>query len=217
MIFDACLNGGRRYRGIAASLGLGLLLTLVALCTGTAYAAESSSLSTEPIPMATEDQLPKRVPPLITIGPDEFLGRGNIDEGILLPTGAIWQPALWVYGDIRTSVNFVEPGDKREEIQEIVGRTNLNFNLKLSGTERLFLQIQPINSKGAFTGYTINPENEDFEDQFNLDLTALFFEGDFGEIFPNIAPEERDALDIGFSVGRQLIFFQTKIFDFGKK
>lgn len=211
MIFDACLNGGRRYRGIAASLGLGLLLTLVALCTGTAYAAESSSLSTEPIPMATEDQLPKRVPPLITIGPDEFLGRGNIDEGILLPTGAIWQPALWVYGDIRTSVNFVEPGDKREEIQEIVGRTNLNFNLKLSGTERLFLQIQPINSKGAFTGYTINPENEDFEEQFNLDLTALFFEGDFGEIFPNIDPEDRDALDIGFSVGRQLIFFQEGI------
>ena len=180
----------------------------MALRVGAAHAAEPSALSTEPIPMKTEDELPKRVPPLITIGPDEFLGRGNIDEGFVLPTGAVWQPALWVYGDIRTSFNFFDQGDNRDEIQEIVGRANLNFNLKLSGTERLFLQIQPLNKNGAFTGYTFRPDDEDFENQLNLDLTALFFEGEFGEIFPNINPDDSTALDIGFSVWRQQIFFQ---------
>ncbi len=197
-----------RYWWIAISLGM--LVSLMGLGAGAAHAGEPT-LSTEPIPMKTEDELPKRVPPLITIGPDEFLGSGNINEGIVLPTGAVWQPALWVYGDVRTSYNFVDGGDTGNDIQEIVGRANLNFNLKLSGTERLFFQIQPINSDGAFTSYTIEPDDEDFENELNLDVTALFFEGDFGEIFPDIDPDDRRALDIGFSVGRQQIFFQEGI------
>lgn len=206
MVGDAFLI--YRYWWIAVSLGM--LVSLVGLGVGAAHAREPV-LSTEPIPMKTEDELPKRVPPLITIGPDEFLGSGNIDEGIVLPTGAVWQPALWVFGDVRTSYNFVDGGDTRDDIQEIVVQANLNFNLKLSGTERLFLQIQPISSDGAFTRYTIEPGDEGFENEFNLDVTALFFEGDFGEIFPDLDPDDRRALDIGFSVGRQQIFFQEGI------
>ena len=37
----------------------------------------------------------------------------------------------------------------------------------------------------------------------------MFFEGDFGEIFPNLDVEDTKALDIGFSVGRQRLFFQN--------
>ena len=39
-------------------------------------------------------------------------------------------------------------------------------------------------------------------------MTHLFFEGELGELFPNLDQDDRRRLDLGLSVGRQPISFQ---------
>ncbi|MFQ5785582.1 MAG: hypothetical protein ACE5H8_12270 [Alphaproteobacteria bacterium] len=172
-----------------------------------ARAGESSALSTEPIPMKTEDELPGRTPPIIEIGPS-FLGKGNIPGGIELPTGAVWTPALWVFGDLRTAINYVDNGDD-PDVLEWANRLDLFANLQLSGTERILFGIQPLHDHGEFSGHIWKPDDRDgTRDRLNADVTTLFFEGEFGEIFPELDPEDTGSFDYGFAVGRQLIFFQ---------
>jgi hypothetical protein len=169
---------------------------------------ESSELSDVPIPLMSEEDLPPRTPPLIEIGPD-FLGTGNLPKGIELPTGAVWTPALWIFGDYRTALNYYDNGDTPRS-EEWVNRLDLFANLQLSGTERLLFGMEPLNDGNEFTGYIWKPDrNDGFESGgFNADITTLFFEGEFGEIFPNLDPDDTGSFDYGFAVGRQPIFIQ---------
>jgi hypothetical protein len=105
-----------------------------------AFAAGSgSALSTKPIPMKKAHELPTRTPPLIEIGP-RFLDTGNIDPGFTLPTGAVWQPALWVFGGFRTALQYFDNGPGQEN-QEWASRLDLFANLQFTATERILLGI----------------------------------------------------------------------------
>lgn len=169
--------------------------------------AAGSELSTEPIPLKSEEDLPSRTPPIIEIGPD-FLGTGNIPEGFELPTGAVWTPSLWVFGDYRTAINYFDNGVDDPSL-EWANRLDLFANLQLSGTERLLFGVSPLRDDTEFNSYIWKPDSNDgYQDTFSFDVTALFFEGEFGEIFPNLDPEDTGSLDYGFSVGRQQVFFE---------
>lgn len=195
-------------RGQTSAILLALIGCFVwTLQGGPAHGAGAgSALSTEPIPMKTKEELPSRTPPIIEIGPD-FLGTGNIDPGIELPTGAVWQPAIWVFGDLRSAIQYFDNGPD-EETQEWVTRLELFANLQLTATERLLIGVSPLRRDGNFTGYRREPDDANWFSEFNFDTTTLFFEGEFGEIFPNLDPDDTGSLDVGFSIGRQSIFFQ---------
>ncbi len=171
-------------------------------------AASSSALSDEPAPLLTEEEIPKRAGLLVEKG-EPFLGTGNLKPGITLPTGAIWQPALWVYGNFRTTVGHFDNGIA-ESRQFFSNRLDLFFNLKLSPTERVLLGISPLSNQGVrHTGILHRSSTgTEFVNGFNANIEVLFFEGEFGEIFPNLDPNDEKQLDIGFSIGRQPIFFQ---------
>ena len=188
-----------------------LTVAATVLAVAPAWADEhGSSLSDEHKPLIDPSKLPTRTPPIIEIGP-KFLGRGNLDPGFTLPTGAVWQPALWVFGSSRTAAQYFDNGPGKEN-QEAVTRLDLNFNLRLSPTERIVYSVSPLRKGSNFTGFTRKPKSSDgFTSDVNWDTTALFFEGDFGEIFPNLDPNDNKGLDIGFSVGRQPLFFQEGI------
>lgn len=169
------------------------------------------ALPSEPVQLLLDEDLPKRSGPLIEIG-TPLLGPGKLRRGFTIPTGAVWTPALWVYGTYRTSINVVDPGGDAEELVEWPHRLDLLFNLQLSGTERLVIGFQPLNDGRRFTTYTFKPDDAsgwDWEGNFNV--RTLFFEGDFGELFPKMDPMDRKGLDIGFAVGRQQIEFQDGI------
>lgn len=174
--------------------------------------ATDSALSDKPIPLKTPEELPGRTPPILEIGPD-FLGAGNIPDGIELPTGAVWTPALWVFGSYRTAFNYFDDGSKgNNEVAEWANRLDLFFNLHLSGTERVLLGLQPLHRNDNFSGYIFKPDrNDGFENALNGNIKTLFFEGDFGEIFPNLDPKDQGSFDLGFAVGRQPIFFEDGI------
>jgi hypothetical protein len=168
----------------------------------------SSRLTDEVIPLQLEG-FPQRPKPIVELG-EPFLGTGTLDPGFELPTGAVWQPSLLVFGTLRTAVQSFGSGGAR--VSEWANRLDLFVNLQLSGSERLVLGLRPLDQDGRFTSYVFDSDlpgaGDGFEDEFNGEITSLFFEGDFGEIFPNLSRDDFSATDIGFSVGRQPLLFQ---------
>ena len=177
------------------------------LGSGAGQAADQLKLSDEPIEMKTEEEMPDRVAPLIELGPD-FLSPGRLSDGFELPTGAVWTPALYIYGDYRTALNYFDDGEG-EAVAEWANRLDLTANLRLSGTERIVLGMSPLRDEAQFTGYTFEPDSQEgWDNAFNSDITTLFFEGEIGEIFPEVDPQDEGFLDLGIAVGRQPLFFQ---------
>lgn len=171
----------------------------------------TSRISDEAVPLINPDDFPKRPRLLLELGPP-LLGTGPLGEGFELPGGAVWQPALSVFGTFRTAVQGFDNGVRTNG--EWANRLDLYANLQLSGTERILLGLRPLdqidNRTGRlnFTEYNFSGDPIGWQDHFNGNLRTLFFEGDFGEIFPNLDPEDSGILDFGFSVGRQPLFYQ---------
>jgi hypothetical protein len=167
-----------------------------------------SRLSDEAIPLQL-DGFPQRPKPLVELG-EPFLGTGTLDPGFELPTGAVWQPALLVFGQARIAAQTFDDG--ASTVSELAARLDLFANLQLSGTERLVLAFRNLDQDGRFTRYTFSSDRpgdeEGFQDELNAEITSLFFEGDFGEIFPNLDTKDFHHTDIGFAVGRQPLLFQ---------
>ncbi len=194
----------RVYRG-------SLLLTAIVganLCGGHVQASdESSRFPDTPKPYLSDEELPKLTPPILELG-GRFLGPGEIRPGFQLPTGAVWQPRFWLYGEFRSALQTFADEDGGGG-SELLNRLDLFGNLQLTGSERILLGIRPLNRDGAFTGWQFDPDREDpYDDNLNADLTTFFFEGDFGEVFPGLDRDDSGTLDIGFSVGRQQITVQ---------
>ena len=195
-----CVERVFRFFGAAA------MATCLLVGGHSAWAAETSEFSDQPIPMKTPDELPARTPPLVEVGPD-FLGPGNIPEGIELPTGAVWTPALWVFGSYRTALQYFDRGPT-DQLEEWRNRLDLFANVHMTPTERLLVGISPLRDGSDFSGCDLSSGGSECEWHTDLDVTTVFVEGEFGEIFPNLDPDDSRALDVGFSVGRQLLFFQ---------
>ena len=76
-------------------------------------ADDRSRITDEVIPLQLDD-VPDRPRSLLEIG-NPYLHPGEIGEGFTLPTGAVWQPSLLVFGTYRTGVNIFDRGDTISE------------------------------------------------------------------------------------------------------
>ncbi len=200
-----------RFSNSPSRPALRLLALIAALAAPIAGAAESSSrFSDEPIPLQIEG-FPERPAPLIELGQNPFLGKGYIDPGFVTPTGAVWQPVFIAYGTLRSAVQTFD-GGAGVQVSEWVNRLDLFGNLYLTPTERILIGFRPLDKNGLFNGYRFkHPTDEGWQDRINGNIRTLFFEGDFGELFPNLDPNDRRRLDYGFAIGRQPLNFQDGI------
>ena len=170
----------------------------------------ASGLADEPVALQL-DAVPDRPKPLLELGPP-FLGTGRIGRGFRLPGGAVWRPSFVLFGGLRSGVSTIDDGTVHGA--EWANRIDLFGNLALTGTERFVVGLRPADRTDPagvrrFTGYAA--PGTGFSQQWNLDwdtVTHLFFEGDFGELLPDLDPADRRGLDLGLSVGRQPIRFQ---------
>jgi hypothetical protein len=178
---------------------------------------KTSRISDESAPILDESSVPPR-PLRLELGLP-FLGTGTITPGYELPGGQILQPSLLIFGTFRTAIQtFKNPlgpsGD--QALSEWANRLDIFANFQLTGTERILLGMQPLHDRDlppTYSGYNFSPErdvrgNEGFVDSLNADITTFFFEGDLGEMFPNLDRSDFGSLDIGISVGRQPLFYQ---------
>lgn len=208
-------RGRRRIEGVPAHLALLTGVAFLGLSTLAGAASQdqdeekTSRISDEKVVEIDTKSMPKRPKPIIELG-NPFLGSGNIRRGWELPTGMIVQPELIAYGTIRSAVQAFHNG--QDTLSEWANRADLFANLQLSGTERVLVGIRPLDRDGEFTSCFFNsgpggPEDE-CDEEFNAEINTLFFEGDFGEIFPRLDPKDFWYLDWGFAVGRQRILQQ---------
>ncbi|MCF6284637.1 MAG: hypothetical protein L3K26_05565, partial [Candidatus Hydrogenedentes bacterium] len=169
-------------------------------------------------------------PRTLRIFGDPFLGSGELSRGFKIPTGAVWQPSLFAYGTLRTAWQYEETGtrlppntnvagppiDRGEaKIEELTTRLDLFFNLGLTPTERVLLQLRPFDHNESYSGYRWQSPTLNNDDGWDLrgdaDIQQLFFEGDLGELFPGLDRKDTRAFDVGFSVGRQNLLLQNGI------
>ncbi|GAB5451209.1 MAG: hypothetical protein Hals2KO_15370 [Halioglobus sp.] len=212
------MNKNNLIRGSAinsAVLSLGFVTALAAPLPLLA-ASSDSALSDEAIPLQT-DKVPERVPPILEIG-DTFLGAGNIKPGFTLPTGAVWQPNLIVWGNFRTALGYVDDevvtGD--DELSEWANRLDLFAQVSLSQTDRIVLGVRTFDENslaedGGFAGKRWEPDSRTIDPE--LDLSLAFLEINLAELFPGRKQtkpggNQRRALDIDVAIGRQTIVFQ---------
>ncbi len=170
-------------------------------------------LRTEASPVP-QDRLPARPELAVELG-NGFLDTGKLDEGFEVPVlGAVWQPRLWAYAINRTAFQSFDngaPGSVRET--EIANRLDLFVNLQLTGTEKVLLGLRSLdnNRPDRFTRYTFSGREKGFNEEVNLGLETLFFEGDLGSLFPALDQAGIKPIDYGFTVGRQPVIFQEGI------
>jgi len=175
---------------------------------------EVETLKDEVVKFKSVGEIPFRPALFFELG-DPFLDTGPLDAGFEVPIiGAIWQPRLWSYFINRTTVQTFDngaPGRLRDT--EIANRMDLYVNLQLTGTEKILLGLRPFdnNLPGRFTRYTFDGSNKDFNNELNLDVETLFFEGDIGSLFPKLDRAGIKPIDFGFTVGRQPFTFQEGI------
>ena len=166
------------------------------------------------VPFKGSGQIPYR-PELLLEQGDGFLDTGKLDAGFEVPLlGAVWQPRLWSYLINRTTLQTFDnhaAGTERES--EIANRMDLYANLQLTGTEKLLLGLRPFdnNQPRRFTRHTLEGADKRTENELNVDVETLFFEGDIGNLFPDLDRAGLTPVDFGFTVGRQPITFQEGI------
>jgi len=166
-----------------------------------------SRLTDVPLPLQY-DLVPPRPQPVLEIG-NPYQGTGRFEENLFLGTGAVFQPSLLVWGTYRTAFNVALDERGARDVTEWANRLDIFGEYRLSGTERAVIGFRPLDKEGNFLGYDF--ENSSSNQEFNGNVRTLFFEGDFGELFPELDREERNAHDYGFSFGRQPIFFQNGV------
>ena len=172
------------------------------------------TLSEEYIPFKSVGDIPFRPPLLLELG-DPFLDTGNLFEGFEVPLlGAIWQPRLWTYFVNRLAFQTFDTntvGRKRDT--ELANRMDLYLNLQLTGTEKILLGLRPFdnNDPRRFTRHSWSGADEGTDNELNIDIETLFFEGDLASLFPGLDPRGIKPVDFGFTVGRQPITFQEGI------
>jgi hypothetical protein len=171
-----------------------------------------SRLSEKPKPLLKEHtQLPERNAPIYEWNLP-FLGPGNIISGFKSPTGAVWQPAFWVFGSFQTSAGAIDDGLNPAR-QYMSARADITGNLQLTPTERVVIGFTPL-SQGSNLGtglLHVDGQGTSFVNALNPNIQTLYFEGDTRQLFPGIDPNDRNGLDFGFAVGRQWITFQDGV------
>ncbi len=169
---------------------------------------EGALLSNVPIGL---QPIPERPRLLVELN-DKFLSPGFLSSGIELPTGEVVRPSLWVWGTNQAGYDYFDNRAATRNISEMPERLDLFTQLNLSGTERIFYAVRPFDkerlNKRQYSSIGFNPDYSPSRNGLNWDVESLFFEGDFGQISPNLDVYDRKRLDYGFSVGRQPLLLQ---------
>ncbi len=198
-------------------IGIGLSLCLAATASARAEGTnDTARFSDQPAPLDLAT-FPERPAPIIELG-DKFLGNGNLQKGITLPTGEVISPNFWVFGQFRSAFQTFDTGSgPGSRTTEWANRLDIFGNLQLSATERVVVGWRPLdrfnpNGSTDYAGYRFEPaSSHGWDSSASATPRALFFEGELGEIFPTLDQHDKKNLDYGFSVGRQPLTLQDGI------
>ncbi len=124
------------------------------------------------------------------------------------------RPQLLMFGDLRLGLAYNDNG--AFDTAQMAARLNLNFDLRLTATERIHAFFRPFDrvEKGRNTRYEFGGNQGDVigdaEGLFDMTPEAFFFEGDAGQILAGFT-DEYNLLDLPFSFGLMPLLFQNGV------
>jgi hypothetical protein len=119
-------------------------------------------------------------------------------------------PHFLLYGDYRTAVAFNDNGGNGEETFRWAHRLNLDFDFKITATERIHAFWGPIDEDGRFTRVEENDGQIEFIEEFDDDFDTLYFEGDLGYIWGGLT-DQYAPFDLPFVAGKYPLLFQNGV------
>ena len=116
-------------------------------------------------------------------------------------------PQLLVFGDFRTAYASNRQADGTTD-SLIASEWNMNWDLRLTGTERFAWFLAPLNDGESNTRYEL--DNDRYVDEWNADLVFGYFEGDLGALWGG-AIGETLPFDLPFAIGVMPLLFQNGV------
>ncbi len=115
-------------------------------------------------------------------------------------------PQFVVYGDWRTAYASNDNGGDRESVVAV--EWNLNFDLRLTATERLTAFIAPLDDRGRNTRWLL--DDDEFIEEIDADIEFGMLEGDLGAITGGLV-DQTLPFDLPFAVGVLPLVFQNGV------
>lgn len=115
-------------------------------------------------------------------------------------------PQLIVFGDFRTA--YASNNKVGESDSQIAYEWNMNWDLRLTGTERFAWFLAPMNDGEDNTRYEL--DNDRYVDRWNADFVFGYFEGDLGAIVGGWTGQTLP-FDLPFAVGVMPLLFQNGV------
>ncbi len=140
------------------------------------------------------------------------LGRPWYQLGQLAPGSTLsgshnlMSPQFIVYGDYRMAYASNDFGD--DITSQMAFEWNLNFDLRLTATERFTAFIAPLDDGGSNTCWLMDEDR--FVEEFDADIEFGMFEGDLGAIAGG-ALDQTLPFDLPFAVGVMPMLFQNGV------
>ncbi len=146
--------------------------------------------------------------PLIELG-RQFYGSGITppSETWLGKTNLIQQQFL-LYGDYRSGI----AGGRNQagRIDNWAQRLNLDFDYRITATERFHAFFGPLNKANQFTNFALEDGQIRYNEFYNLEPVTAFFEGDLGAIMGGINGQP-SPMEIPVTAGLVPLLFQNGI------
>ena len=146
------------------------------------------------------------------------LGRGMYRNGVVpksysfLGSKNLITPGFLLFGDFRSAIAGNDNG--AGETQYVwANRLNLNFDLRLTATERIHAFWGPLDEDGRFTRVQTPGDGRDdleFFEEFDDDFDTLFFEGDLGYIWGGFT-DQWAPFDLPIVAGKFPLLFQNGV------
>lgn len=148
-----------------------------------------------------------------TMRPAVELGRRLYDVGPYEPDSG---RQFLVYGDWKTAIARNDGGAVKTDV--LATQLILEFDFKLTATERIHATMRPFDKDGRFTRFIFNQENEidplavedGSQEEFDADFDAFFLEGDLGLLAAAATGREND-VNLPFAVGLIPVVIQNGI------
>ena len=146
--------------------------------------------------------------PLLELGRD-FYGSGirPPSETWLGKTNLVHQQ-LYLYGDYRTGI--AAGRNQAGRIDNWASRLNLDFDYRLTSTERFHMFVGPLNQAANNTNVSLVDEQVQFNDFYDFIPVTGFFEGDLGAIAGGLNGGSSPA-EIPVTIGLVPLLFQNGI------
>ena len=136
--------------------------------------------------------------------PEDYLGSHLIDWHCDLKwfgrDGYAWEPRLVGYGSYELFGAFYEANNRRRD--GIGHQLIVDFDLALTGTERLHVQFRPVgeeNSGGSF--WQLNDPTRSIDHSTGIPQ-RWWIEGELQSLFSSLIGDERKQIDINYTAGR---------------